>query len=386
MIIPGKSHIAILLVRHYHEKAAHQGRYLTEGAVRSAGFWVTGGKRLINSVIHNCVRCRRLRRPIETQNMSDLPSCRVTASAPFTYVGVDTFGPWSILTRKTRGGASNSKRWAILFSCLYTRAVHIEVVEDMSASCFINALRRFIAIRGPVKEFYSDRGTNFVGAVSEIGINKICVEDLHSFLEQQDTVWYFNTPHSSHMNGAWERMIGLARRILESLLCDSKHLTHEVLCTLMAEVMCIINSRPITADFDDPTTPTILSPNMLLTHKENSDIEPRKDLGVKDMYRSQWRHVQLLADQFWKRWKSQYLQNLQTRQKWQREHTNVKTGDVVLLVDDNLPRIQWQVGVIDEVYPSSDNLVRKVSVRVIKDGSHVCYMRPIAKLVHLFSQ
>ncbi|XP_053400480.1 uncharacterized protein LOC128557280 [Mercenaria mercenaria] len=261
VIIPGKSHIAILLVRHHHEKVAHQGRHLTEGAVRSAGFWITGRKRLNNSI-----RCRRLRRPIETQKMSDLPPCRVTASAPFTYVGVDTFGPWSILTRKTRGGANNSNRWAILFSCLYTRAVHVEVVEDMSASCFINALRRLIAFLGPVKEFYSDRETNFVGAASELGIDKICVEDLHIFLEQQG-LWYFNTPHSSHMNGAWERMIGLARRILESLLWDSKHLTPEVLCTLMAEVVCIINSRPITTVSDDPTLPTILSPNILLTHK-----------------------------------------------------------------------------------------------------------------------
>jgi hypothetical protein len=188
------------------------------------------------------------------------------------------------------------------------------------------------------------------------------------------------------MNGAWERMIGLARRILESLLCDSKHLTHEVLCTLMAEVVCIINSRPITTVSDDPTLPTILSPNMLLTHKENSDIAPRKDLDVKDMYRSQWRQVEVLADQFWKRWKSQYLQNLQSRQKWQKERENVKTGKVILLVDDNLSRIQWQVGVVDEVFPSSDNLVRKVSVRVIKDGKHVVFVRPITKLVLLVSQ
>lgn len=318
--------------------------------------------------------------------MSDLPSCRVTASAPFTYVGVDTFGTWSILTRKTRGGASNFKRWAILFSCLYTRAVNIEVVEDMSASCFINALRRFIAIRGPVKVFYSDRGTNFVGAASELGIDKICVEDLHSFLEQQSNFWYFNNPNSSHMNGAWERMIGLVRRILESLLCDSKHLTHEVLCTLMAEVVCIINSRPITTVSDDPLLPTILSPNMLLTHKENSDITPRKDLDVKDMYRSQRRQVHVLADQFWKWWKGQYLQNLQTRQKWQKERENVETGDVILLVDDNFSRIQWPVGVVDEVFPSSDNMVRHVPVRVMKDGKHVILVRPITELVLLVSQ
>lgn len=148
----------------------------------------------------------------------------------------------------------------------------------MSASSFINALRRFIAIRGQVKEFYSDRGTNFVGAVTEMSMDKINVEDtaLKHFMTRQGTVWRFNAPHSSHMSGSWERMIGLARRVLDSMLCKSevKNLTHEVLCTLMAEVMCIINSRPITTVSDDPELPSILSPNVLLTQKVNSDVEP----------------------------------------------------------------------------------------------------------------
>ncbi|VDI78657.1 Hypothetical predicted protein [Mytilus galloprovincialis] len=91
-------------------------------------------------------------------------NCYISASQspPFSSVGIDTFGPWSIVTRKTRGGQANSKRWALLFTCLSTRAIHIEVIEELSLSSFINALRRFIALRGSIKEIRSDRGANFV--------------------------------------------------------------------------------------------------------------------------------------------------------------------------------------------------------------------------------
>lgn len=107
--------------------------------------------------------------------MADLPADRVTPSPPFSAVGVDTFGPWPVVARKTRGGLAESKRWAILFTCLASRAIHIEVVEEMRSSAFINALRRFVAIRGPVREFRSDRGTNFIGALDQNKRNRyIC--------------------------------------------------------------------------------------------------------------------------------------------------------------------------------------------------------------------
>lgn len=108
--------------------------------------------------------------------MSDLPADRLQPSPPSTFIGLDTFGPWSIVTRKTRG-ASISKRWAVLFTCLYTRAIHIEVIEELSSSSFINCLRRFISLRGNVKEIRSDRGFNFVGATVDLDVNVINVED-----------------------------------------------------------------------------------------------------------------------------------------------------------------------------------------------------------------
>lgn len=150
-IIP-RSHIARLFITNQDDLVHHQGRHYTEGAVRSAGYWIIGCKKLVSSVIYHCMVCRKLRGRLEHQKMADLPLSRLTSSPPFAYVGVDMFGHWEVVTRKTHGRRANSKRWAILFTCLSSRASHIEVVEDMSSSAFINALRRFISLRGRVLE------------------------------------------------------------------------------------------------------------------------------------------------------------------------------------------------------------------------------------------
>ena len=301
IIIPGKHHIARLLTIHFHEEVQHQGRHFTEGAIRAGGFWITGGKRLVSSIIYRCVKCRKLRGKFEGQKMADLPSDRLEEAPPFTYVGLDVFGPWSVTTRRTRGGSANSKRWAVLFTCLCVRAVHIEVIEDLSSSTFINALRRFVAIRGKVKQFRSDRGTNFVGSTADLRIDAINIEDGHvkKYLYDTGVTWVFNTPHSSHMGGVWERLIGVARRILDSMLLDVRNITHEILVTLMAEVSAIVNSRPLVPVSYDQEVPEILCPAILLTQKSDNMMERQQiQLDVKDMFRAQWKRVQHLADTF----------------------------------------------------------------------------------------
>ena len=135
---------------------------------------------------------------------------------------IDVFGPWLVVARRTRGGQANNKRWAVIFTCLVIRAIHIEVVDDMSTSAFINALRRFIAIRGKVSEIRSDCGSNFIGATSKSENGTVNVEDgtIRHFLLDKGIKWIFNAPHSSHMGGSWERMIGVTRRILDAMLRD----------------------------------------------------------------------------------------------------------------------------------------------------------------------
>jgi hypothetical protein len=132
--------------------------------------------------------------------MADISSDRLKPSPPFTNVGVDACGPWQITTRKTRGGSAQSKQWSIYFTRLVTRSIHTELVKSMSSLAFINALRRFISIRGKVRIFRSDRGTNVIGATDDMKIDTVNVEDttLKQFMYNSGTTWIFYPPH------AWE--------------------------------------------------------------------------------------------------------------------------------------------------------------------------------------
>ncbi|XP_043974657.1 uncharacterized protein LOC122832198 [Gambusia affinis] len=388
VIIPNKHHIATLLVRHHHERVKHQGRHLTEGAIRTSGLWLVGGKRLISTIIHKCVFCRKLRGLSEQQLMSDLPEERLKVDPPFSYVGLDVFGPWEIVTKRTRGGQINNKRWAVLFTCMSTRAIHIEVVETMTASSFINALRRFFSLRGPAKQLRSDRGTNFIGACNEL---KLSPQDANNvikdYLTEQRCTWEFNPPHASHMGGIWERMIGVSRRILDALLLDVKRpqLTHEVLVTFMAEVTAIVNARPLVPISTDPEAPLVLTPAMLLTQKTGAPPPVPDNLTEKDVFKSQWKRVQILANNFWTRWRKEYLCTLQGRQKWLVKKTNLKEGDVVLLKDSTAKRNEWPMGLVVKTYPSKDGLVRKVDVKVARHQGVKTFSRPISELVLLLT-
>ncbi|XP_064478419.1 uncharacterized protein LOC135391824 [Ornithodoros turicata] len=387
VIVPGRHHVGLLLIRHYHGKVKHQGRHFTEGAIRAAGFSIIGGKRCIGAMIHHCITCRKLRRKLEHQKMADLPEDRLSADPPFTYVGLDVFGPWMVASRRTRGGLAHNKRWAVLFTCMAIRAVHIEVIESMDTSSFINALRRFLALRGPVKQLRSDRGTNFVGACSELKMSAVGFElrKVQRFLSEQGCTWIFNTSHSSHMGGVWERMIGMARRILDSMLLNdgSPRFSHEVLTTFLAEVTAIINGRPLVPVSSDPECPSVLSPAMILTQKPTSSTAPPGDF--KSLHVKQWKQVQALANSFWHRWRTQFLPTLQRHRKWKTDRPNLQVGDLVLLKDVGARRNEWPMGRITAVRRGNDGKVRKVQLQTVKDGKKKTFERPVSEMVLLFS-
>ena len=114
---------------------------------------------MVRQFISKCVTCRHLRGSQGEQKMADLPKSRVEPTPPFTYCGVDYFGPWHVQRRR-----SVLKRYGALFTCLASRAVHIEVADSLETDSFINALRRLICRRGSVREIRCYRGTNFIGA------------------------------------------------------------------------------------------------------------------------------------------------------------------------------------------------------------------------------
>ena len=173
-----------------------------------------------------------------------------------------------------------------------TRAVHIEAIE-MNASSFINALRRFFAIRGPAKQIRLDCGTKFVGASRGLKIDETSSssESVQKYLKVPQCIWVFNTHHASHMGAAWERMIGIARRILDCMLLQEKcmRLTHEVLIMLMAEVTAVMNARPL-------SSLCLRAQNRLSSSLQlrSSYAPPPGDFGNSELLKEEWKQVQRL--------------------------------------------------------------------------------------------
>ena len=163
-------------------------------------------------------------------------------------------------------------------------------------------------------------------------------------------------------------------------------LTHEVLSTLMAEVMAITNARPLVPVSSDPDEPTVLTPAMLLTQKMSAVSAPSGNFQMAELHGKQWKHVQCLANTFWKRWRRDYLSTLQGRRKWTDERPSVKTGDVVLLKDSQAHRNERPVGVIVNALPGRDKRIRKVEVKVVRDGTVKVLLRPISEIVVLLSE
>ncbi|KAM7380993.1 hypothetical protein PAMP_004254 [Pampus punctatissimus] len=386
-ILPKKSHVSSLLVKHYHERVFHQGRGMTMNTLRANGIWIIGCGSVVSSHIYRCVTCRRYRRTTEIQQMADLPEERTESSPPFTYCGLDCFGPFIV-----KEGRKELKRYGLLFTCLCCRAVHIELLDDLTTDSFMNALRTFISIRGPVRQLRCDQGTNFVGA-------KRVFSELLKGLDQEQQrkigcEFVMNVPSASHMGGIWERQIRTIRSILTVMLDKSaSRLDTTTLRTFLYETMAVINSRPLSVEnLHDPTGPEPLTPNHILTMKSSVILPPPGSFCAEDLYLSKrWRRVQFLANEFWQRWKREYLLNLQQRQKWLRKSRNSQVNDIVILQDDNSPRNEWKLGKVVEVQPSTDGVVRKLKLLVsdttLEKGklhTRVTHLeRPIHKVVTL---
>ena len=308
--------------------------------------------------------------------MADLPADRVTpGKPPFCTVGIDCFGPFLV-----KRGRSHEKRYGCLFTCLSTRAVHIEMLSSLETDTFINALVRFSARRGTPESIRSDNGTNFVGAQRELSdaITKWNNSDgLKTHLLQKGIEWTFNPPSASHMGGVWERMIRSVRKVMNAIMKDQV-LDDERLETIFCEVEGIVNSRPLTPVSDDPKDEGPLTPNHILLLRPVPTLCPGPFVKT-DTYGRRWRHVQFLADCFWRRWLREYLPLLQHRQKWKDQVRNIAVDDVVLIQDENTPRKDWPLGRVIETKTSTDGLVRSATVKT----RWTTLIRPIHKLVLL---
>ncbi|KAL2102335.1 hypothetical protein ACEWY4_001503 [Coilia grayii] len=371
-ILPKNSHLTRLIIRHIHLSVGHGGRNQVMSKLRQK-YWVVKANSATRNILKECVSCRRWHTPPSVQKMSDLPLCRTTPDhPPFTYVGVDYFGPI-----EAKRGRSVVKRYGVLFTCLVSRAIHLELAYSLDTDSCISALRRFMCRRGQVQEMFSHNGTNFVGAERELreSLTHLNHGKIHQHLSTEGIRWSFNPPFGSHHGGAWERLIRTIKKVLYSTV-KQQTLDDESLQTVLCEIETILNDRPLTAVSDDARDPEALTPNHLLLLKGKPLMPP----GVYDKNdcfpRRRWKQVQYISDLFWKRWVREYLPLMQERQKWNVVRRNLKPNDIVLIVDESSPRNSWPMGKVVETIPDSRGHVRRVKIQTKNN----ILERPITKL------
>lgn len=383
MILPANGQLTQLILKDIHEKNFHAGTQLMVNTLRQR-FWILRARNCIRHFIHGCVRCVRSRGQTCQQMMGTLPSSRVNVGSPFEKAAVDYAGPIMMRESRRRGPPRKNKGYIAVFVCMNTRAIHLEVVSDLTSEAFIAAFRRFVARRGRVRDMYSDNGTNFVGAnnqmktiLSEMGQKEFCGA-VGDAVASMGTDWHFNPPGAPHFGGLWEAGVKSMKQHLYKTLGNSL-LTFEEMSTALIQIEACLNSRPLYRLTDDTNDMNVLTPGHFLIGRPLNSVPDRITPETKISCLKRWDIIQKQVQVFWKRWKEEYLHQLQQRRKWFYPKDDVKIDDVVLIKDENTPSTYWSMGRVIEVHPGSDGLVRVATLKT-QGGT---LKRPIAKLCPL---
>ncbi|XP_058456550.1 uncharacterized protein LOC131433948 [Malaya genurostris] len=380
-LIPNNHPFTRLIAEHFHRKLLHGGGRLLISAIREE-FWPPNGRRLVHSIVRNCFRCNRVNPIPAQQQIGQLPVQRVIPSRPFSITGVDYAGP--LYLRPIHKRASPAKTYLCLFVCFSTKAVHLELVSDLSTQAFLCSLRRFIARRGCPAHIHSDNGKNFEGAKNELielfarFKNRSEQAEIISACAEQGITWHLTPPKAPHFGGLWEAAIKVAKKHLYRQLGSSR-LTFEDMCTVLAQIEAIMNSRPLLPLTEDPNDLAALTPAHFLI---GSSLHALPDPDLQSIPANRLDHYQQLqvhVQRFWTHWKKEYLQELlKDTRGWQR-NDNIIPGKLVIVVDELQPPIRWPLARIESILPGRDQLTRVVQLRTARG----IITRPIAKICML---
>lgn len=311
--------------------------------------------------------------------MGQLPSSRASVNRPFFQCGVDYAGPVNMRMSKGRGHHAY-KGYICLFVCMATRAIHLEAVSDLTSRGFLAAFRRFVARRGYVKDLYSDNGTNFVGASSELKQlffyqKSNVIKEIAEHLANDGTCWHFIPPHSPNFGGLWEAGIKSTKQHLKRVIGNTT-LTFEEMTTMLSQVEACLNSRPLSQISENKDDPTPLTPGHFLVGEPLILIPESNFLYCNISSLKRWQLTQRMVQDFWHRWSREYLTQFYHRYKWSHQTPEPSLGRVVLVKEDDLPPAKWLYGLIVKKHPGLDGVTRVVSLKC--KGNII--KRPVSKL------
>ncbi|XP_022824611.1 uncharacterized protein LOC111355114 [Spodoptera litura] len=353
------SHIVCkLLFNMYHSRLLHPGPQLLLATIRHH-FYPLGGRNLAKKVTHQCVKCCRIKASTIQPVMGNLPEQRLHLEFPFLDSGVDYAGPIMIADRKGRG-CRLVKCFICVFVCLATRAVHLELVSDLTKEAFLAAMNRFIARRGKPRNIFSDNGTTFVGAFNELA--NLLSQDLRFDVVDPGINFSFIPAYTPHFGGLWESAVKSTKHHLRRVL-GLTNLTFEEMATCLIQVEAILNSRPLTPLSNDPSDLISLTPAHFLIGRSLVMLPHPQIESTNISNLQRFRRIECLKQHFWNRFSQEYILWLQERTKWQRSSGELKEGTLVVIKDKGLPPLLWLLGRITRVLPGRDGIARVADIR-----------------------
>ncbi|UYV70904.1 hypothetical protein LAZ67_8001068 [Cordylochernes scorpioides] len=329
IILPHNHFITELIVQQFQVEHLHSGLQLTLCAIRQK-YWIPSGRILVKKLINRCMTCFKTKRQVSKQIMGDLPIHRIIPSSPFSKTGIDFAGPFITKPNVIRTKVT-LKSYIALFICFSTKAIHLEIVSDLSTPAFLAAFRRFISRRGKPSDIFTDNATNFKGAKNILNNIHQLVKDssIQSYVANEHITWHFIPLSAPNFGGIWEAGIkSLKYHLLRCL--NSAVLNFEELNTLTSQIGACLNSRPLYPMSSDPNDFNPLTPGHFLIGRPLTAL-PEPSYHPNDNYLSRWKLIQKARDVFSQRWSREYLNNLQQRSKWKKPSSNLKVGDLVLV-------------------------------------------------------
>ncbi|CAB4041710.1 PREDICTED: uncharacterized protein LOC107333192 [Paramuricea clavata] len=357
-LLPYRHHVTRLFMQRAHT-FGHRGRDATLARFRQL-YWVTQGSKLAQSIKSKCQMCKLREAKFLEQQMGQLPEARLKPSPAFNHVMIDLFGPYSVrgeVQKRTSG-----KAHGVIFTDLVMRAVHIEAVFGYDTESFLMALSRFVSVRGWPEIIYSDPGSQLIGAERELTETwkSIDRQSLHKSGTENGLTWIFGPADSPWYQGAVESLVKSAKRAIHFAI-NNQRLSVQEFMTVCSEATNLLNEKPIGTLPSADSELNILTPNSLLlgraTAKNPGGWQPNGNNPGK-----RYHVVQIVTDEFWKKWTELYAPTLVIRRKWNTANRNLRPGDVVIIADRNTLRGDYRLGIVQEVFPSQDGKVRRVNV------------------------
>ena len=375
ILLPRHSRFIDLLVLDSHERLHHIGVGGTIVAIRQR-FWIPSVRSVARRLLHKCSTCKRVTgRPYLLPTPSELPQFRMdTSNPPFSNIGIDFTGHFLVKDYHN----NHRKVYICLFTCLTTRAISLELVEDLTTLSFLQAFRRHCSIFSTPRFILADNAQTFRCAEQNLAqlLSLFDSPAIQQTLAHKRITFRYIPARSPHWGGAYERLIGLTKTCLKKVLGRSL-VTFSELSTLLKEIQAVLNDRPLTyinSDIHDlqPLTPSQLlfgyntTPLPYPPYDASEPFDPT--FGDKnDILRAQTRRS-ALYHHFSSRFCKEYLSFLREihslhHRKQAINENLINVGDIVLVADMNKPRHHWELGLVQELILGTDKLCRAAVVR-----------------------